>query len=222
LLDAVVDEFGLAERYKIKKYFRAESRKKLKKRLSASYDEKSGVFAIAFSDYDPAFAQRVANYCAAYLEARFDELGLDKNRLEKENLELNIANAYREIQGLELESRRLEQSVNRGFPAGLPSISLELGRISLELAAQRQVYTQLKVQYELLKVAMASEKPVFQVLELAEIPDRKSGPSRGLICVAVTFAAGFLSAFLAFALDAVSNVRKDPAAMARLRGEASA
>jgi uncharacterized protein involved in exopolysaccharide biosynthesis len=104
--------------------------------------------------------------------------------------------------------------------AALPSISLELNRIGLELAAQREVYSQLKVQYELLKVTMASESPVFQVLEYAEISDMKSGPGRGLICVIVTFAAGFLAVFLAFALNAVSNIRKDPEAMEKLRGSA--
>jgi uncharacterized protein involved in exopolysaccharide biosynthesis len=219
LLDAVTDEFGLIERYEIKKYFRAESRKVLKKLLTAEHDEESGVFSIAFSDYDPAFAQKVVNYCVNYLGARFDELGLDKNRLEKENLEINIENTYKEIQTLELQGRNLEQSVNRSSVVNLPAISLELNRINLELEAQREVYTQLKVQYELLKVTMASENPVFQALEYAEVPDKKSGPSRGLICVIVTFAAGFFAVFLAFAMNAVSNIKKDPEAMAKLRGE---
>jgi uncharacterized protein involved in exopolysaccharide biosynthesis len=100
----------------------------------------------------------------------------------------------------------------------VPAISLDLSRIQMELEAQRQVYAQLKVQYELLKVAMASEKPVFQLLELAEVPDRKSGPSRGLLCIIVAFAAGFFSVFLAFALNAVENIKQDPEAMAKLRG----
>jgi len=65
---------------------------------------------------------------------------------------------------------------------------------------------------------MASETPMFQVLELAEAPDRKSSPSRGLICIIVSLAAGFFSVFLAFALNAISNIRKDPEAMAKLRG----
>jgi uncharacterized protein involved in exopolysaccharide biosynthesis len=218
LLDSVVDEFDLITRYKIKKFPRAESRKKLKKVLTAEVDEKSGVFSIAFTDTDPVFAQKVVNYCVVFLEQRFNELGIDKNKLEKENLEINIENTYREIQNLELESHRLEQSVNRGVSAGIPSISLETSRISLELAAQREVYSQLKVQYELLKVSMASEKPVFQVLELAEVPDQKSGPSRGMICIIATFAAGFFSVFLAFVLNAISNIKKDPEAMAKLRG----
>ncbi|GHT83955.1 hypothetical protein FACS1894137_06330 [Spirochaetia bacterium] len=223
LLDSLVDEFDLIHRYKIDtpkakaKSPRADSRKALKEKLTAEIDEESGVFSIGFTDIDPVFAQSVVNFTVNYLEARFDDLGIDKNRLEKENLEKNIQNTYTEIQNLELETRRLEQSVQRGS-VNVPSISLDMTRIELELEAQKEVYTQLKVQYELLKVTMASEKPVFQILEMAEVPDQKSGPSRGLICIIVTFAAGFLSVFLAFVLNAVENIKKDPEAMAKLRG----
>jgi uncharacterized protein involved in exopolysaccharide biosynthesis len=217
LLDTIVDEFDLVKRYKIKKFPRAESRKKLKKYLVAEADEKSGVLKISFTDMDPFFAQKVVNFCVFYLEKRFDELGIDKNKREKENLEINIAETYREIQRLEEESRRLEQSVNRGTIVNIPAISLESNRINLELTAQQQVYSQLKIQYELLRVSMASEKPVFQILELAEVPDQKSGPSRGLICIIVTVAAGFMAIFLAFVLNMISNIRNDPEAMAKLR-----
>ncbi|MDR1903461.1 MAG: lipopolysaccharide biosynthesis protein [Treponema sp.] len=218
LLDSVVDEFDLITRYKIEKFYRAESRKALKKKLTASYDEKSGVFSIDFTDKDPAFAQRVVNYCVTYLQKWFDDLGVDKNKLEKENLEKNIENTLKEIQNLEVESHSLEGTVSGRVAASMPSITFEQNRIALELTAQRQVYSQLKVQYELLKITMASEKPVFQVLEMAEVPDQKSGPSRGLLCIIVTFAAGFLSIFLAFVLNAIANIKKDPEAMAKLRG----
>jgi uncharacterized protein involved in exopolysaccharide biosynthesis len=223
-LDAVVDEFDLLTRYKINtpkkqaKSPRADSRKVLKKNLIATYDEKSGVFSISFTDTDPAFAQEVVNYCVDRLQIWFDELGVDKNKVERENLEKNIENTYDGIRNLELETRRLEQSVQRGS-VNVPSISLDLARIQMELAAERQVYTQLKVQYELLKVTMDSEKPVFQVLELAEIPDQKSGPSRGLICIIVAFAAAFFSVFLAFVLNAIENIKQDPEAMEKLKGQ---
>jgi uncharacterized protein involved in exopolysaccharide biosynthesis len=219
LLDMVVDEYDLIARYKIKKSPRAESRKILKKLLTAEFDDASGVFSISFTDIDPVFAQSVVNFTTAYLEKRFDELGLDKNKIEKENLEINIANTFQEIQNLEQAGHQLEQSVSRGLGGGLPSISLEVNRIQLELDAQKQVYTQLKVQYELLKIEMSSETPIFQVLELAEVPDQKSGPSRGLICIIVTFAAVFFAVFLAFVLNAVENIKKDPEAMAKLKGK---
>jgi uncharacterized protein involved in exopolysaccharide biosynthesis len=225
MLDMVVDEFDLIHRYKIDtptkkaKSPRADSRKALKKKLTASYDDKSGVFSIAFTDTDPAFAQTVVNYCVAYLGTRFDELGIDKNKLQKENLERNIENSYQTIISLEEDTRNLELSVQRGGGFTIPSITMELQKIMMELEAQRQVYSQLRVQYELLKVTMDSESPVFQILELAEVPDQKSGPSRGLICIIVTFGAAFLSVFLAFIMNAIGNIRKDPEAMAKLRGE---
>jgi uncharacterized protein involved in exopolysaccharide biosynthesis len=223
LLDTVVDEFDLLTRYKIETpqkeagHPRADSRKALKKKLTAAYDEKSGVFSISFTDTDPAFAQGVVNFCVRYMDGRFNDLGLDKNVIQKENLELNIANANREIQELERESRRLETSVAPGR-ASIPAVTMELNRIAMELGAQRQIYAQLIARYEMLKVSMANETPVFQILEMAEVPDQKSGPGRGMLCIIVTFAAAFFSVFLAFVLNAVANVRQDPEAMAKLQG----
>jgi uncharacterized protein involved in exopolysaccharide biosynthesis len=218
-LDTVVDEFDLIERYEIKKYFRTESRKALKKNLNTNFDNKSGVFTISFTDIDPVFARDVVNFCTVFLSKRFDELGLDKNKIEKENLDININSTFEEILQLEEETRRLEQSVT-GVYGRIPAIAINLNRITMELAAKRQIYTQLKVQSELLKVTMASEMPVFQILEMAEVPDQKSAPGRGMLCIIITFAAFFFSVFLAFALNAVSNIKNDPNAMAKLRGSA--
>ena len=219
LLDAVVDEFDLINKYQIKEFPRAITRKALKKSLKAEYDSQSGVFSVEFTDTDPVFAKNVVDFCIAYLGKRFDELGLDKNKIEKENLELNIANTFLEILKLEEESRMLDQSVASAHYSGmLPAITSDITRINLELEAQKQVYTQLKVQYEVLKVDMASEKPVLQILEMAEVPDQKSGPSRTMLCIIVTFAAGFFAVFLAFALNAIANIKNDPEAMAKLKG----
>jgi len=217
LLDAVVDEFGLIERWEIKEHVRAASREALKKKLTAEFDDESGVFSIAFTDWDPEFARRVVDYCVDYLDRWFEDLGLDKTVRQKANLEQNIQNTYDEIRRLEEESRRLERSVDAARNmADLPAIRLDIERIAMELTAQKQVYAQLKVQLELTKVTLASEAPIFQVLERAEVPDQKSKPSRGMLCVIVTFAAGFLAVFLAFVLNAVENVRRDPEAMGKL------
>jgi uncharacterized protein involved in exopolysaccharide biosynthesis len=224
MLDTVVDEFDLLTRYKIEtpdkkaKSPRADSRKALKKKLTASYEETSGIFSINFTDTDPVFAQSVVNFCVWYLEMMFNDLGLDKNKIEKENLERNIENTDKEIQKLENDRQELDHAVALGrILQNIPTITLELNRIAMKLEAQRQVYTQLTVQLELLKVTMASETPIFQVLELAEVPDQKSGPSRGMICLIVTFAAAFFSVFLAFVMNAITNVRQDPEAMAKFK-----
>jgi len=221
LLDSVVDEFDLIERFEIEQSPRASSREALRRLLRASFDERSGVLTVSFTHKDPVLARDIVNFTAGYLENRFDELGLDRNRIELENLEINVVNVFQNILALDEERRSLEQSIAVAFPFGgtIPAITADINRIDMQLGAMRQVYTQLRVQHEMLQVNMASETPMFQILEWAEVPDRRSAPSRGLICIIVSLAAGFFSVFLAFALNAISNIRKDPEAMAKLRGE---
>jgi uncharacterized protein involved in exopolysaccharide biosynthesis len=223
-LDTVVDAFDLIAKMnqgkeKPDESPRANSRKALKKILLAEYDATSGVFSISFTDKDPVFAQQVVNYCVDYLGRWYNELGVDKNKLQKENLEKNIESTFADIQSLEREYYQLAQGMQGRVSVNMLEFQMEQHRIEMELEARQQVYAQLKVQYELLRVTMDSESPVFQILEMAEIPDQKSGPGRGMLCIIVTAAAGFLSVFLAFVLNAVENIRKDPEAMAKLRGK---
>ena len=216
--DAVIQKFNLVERYKIKKSPVASSRKALAKVLSASYDDKTGVFTISFTDRDPLFAQSVVNYVVDLLEQRFTDIGVDQNKLAASNLEENIETAYNNMLDLQKQIQELERNASYGYGAGASSIVMDSTMLDLEFKVQQQIYSGLKAQYESLKVTMASEQPVFQILEYAEIPDQKSGPSRGKLCVIVAFAAFFMSVFLAFALNAIQNIQKDPKAMAKLKG----
>ncbi|GHU07445.1 hypothetical protein FACS1894151_01760 [Spirochaetia bacterium] len=223
-LDTVVDKFDLITKMnknskKPVESPRATSRKALKKILLAEYDATSGVFSISFTDKDPVFAQQVVNYCVDYLGNWYNELGVDKNKLQKENLEKNIESTFADIQNLEREYYQLAQGMQGRVSVNMLEFQMEQHRIEMELAARQEVYAQLKVQYELLRVTMDSESPVFQILEMAEIPDQKSGPGRGLLCIIVTAGAGFFAVFLAFVLNAIENIRKDPEAMAKLRGK---
>jgi LPS O-antigen subunit length determinant protein (WzzB/FepE family) len=217
MLDSVIGEFDLIARYKIEKYVIAKSREALKKKLKAEYDDTSGVFTISFSDYDPFFARGVVNYCVEYLSQWFDTLGLDKNIQQKQNLEKNIAAAYESIRGLEKDIQDLELSATMMYTGQAANITLETRRINMGLNAQQQIYTQLKVQLELTNTAIASETPVFQILETAQVPDLKSGPGRGVICVIVTLGAFFFSVFLVFVLTQIENIRNDPEAMEKFR-----
>ena len=83
---------------------------------------------------------------------------------------------------------------------------------------QEQIYEILTQRYELAKLSIEGEEPIFQILELAEVPDRKSGPSRSIICIVTVFVAFFLSIITAFILNAVKNIKNDPEKMKRLKG----
>ncbi|OHE57412.1 MAG: hypothetical protein A2Y36_01945 [Treponema sp. GWA1_62_8] len=82
---------------------------------------------------------------------------------------------------------------------------------------QEAIYQLLTQQHESVKLSLSGEDPAFQVLELAEAPDQKSGPSRGMICIVAVMAAFFLSVLLAFVLEAVKNIKADAEAMAKFK-----
>ena len=217
--DAVVQKFNLIDRYKIQKFPVASSREALKKNLSASFDDKTGIFTVSFTDRDPVFAQAVVNYVVDLLEKRFLEIGVDQNKLAAANLEENINTAYNNMLDLQQQIHDLEKKSIYGYDFASGSLVMDSTMLELEFKVQQQIYSGLKAQYESLKVTMASEQPIFQILEYAEIPDQKSGPSRGKLCIIVAFAAFFMSVFLAFLLNAIQNIKKDPQAMAKLKGK---
>lgn len=213
-LDTIIQEFNLVNRYKIKKFPKTGSRKLLKKRLTAKFDEKSGIFSLKFKDIDPEFAQRVVEFAVSYYEQRFAEIGLDKHKLEKEGLEKSLQAALDEIKRLEVEASGLERKTVNAY-SSVPSIALEATRLAREIQVQEKIYGQLKAQYELLKIEMASEMPVFQVLDYPQVPEIKSEPGRGKLCIIATFAGFFFSIFLAFLLNALHDIRHDPTARAK-------
>lgn len=210
-LDVIIDEFDLVKRYKVEKNIRSVTRDNLKERLVASYDDTSGIFSLKYTDIDPAYAQAIINFSAKLLEKRFSEIGIDKKSLEKINIEKNLSNTLNEIKRLESESQNLARNLGAiGRTPDGTSYIFEASRLDMELEAQKNVYTELKTQYELLKVRLASETPIFQVLEYAEVPDRKSGPSRGLLCVLVAITAFCFSLLLTFLLQFVESIKNDP------------
>lgn len=101
----------------------------------------------------------------------------------------------------------------------IPALAFEYAGLQRDLTVQMEVFKTLTQQYELTKLEKDQQGPAFQVLELAEVPDQKSGPSRGMICIVATMAGFFFSILLVFILNAIENVRKDPEAMKKLRGE---
>jgi uncharacterized protein involved in exopolysaccharide biosynthesis len=120
----------------------------------------------------------------------------------------------------ELESGKGQSAGERVMPSQseLPNISFEYAKLQRDFLVQAELYKLLTQQYELAKLNAAGQEPVFQVLELAEVPDIKAGPSRGKTVIIAALAGFFGMVLLAFILEAVKNIRKDPEAMAKLKG----
>jgi len=100
----------------------------------------------------------------------------------------------------------------------LPELSLELEFLKRELQVQTTVYQSLITQLETLKLTADGTGPTFQVLEKARVPEIKSGPSRGKLCIIVTFAGFFFSIFFVFLKEAWLNIKNDPEKIKKLKG----
>ncbi len=103
----------------------------------------------------------------------------------------------------------------------LPTIAFEYARLQRDLAVQTEVFKMLTQQYELAKLNATGQEPVFQILEMAEVPDKKSGPSRGMMVIVATMAAFFLSILVAFIAESIEKIKKDPETVARFRAISS-
>ena len=119
--------------------------------------------------------------------------------------------------------QQIEGGIHNSQPStsgrrSLPDIAQDFTAITLELDIQRRIYNTLSPQLEAAKLATETE-PVFQVLEMAEVPDTKSGPQRSRIALQVILGAFVGSIALSFVLNFFRQVRRDPEKRKYLTGE---
>jgi tyrosine-protein kinase Etk/Wzc len=100
----------------------------------------------------------------------------------------------------------------------LPAIAVEFARLERELRIQETIFQTLRQQYEVTRIAQGGTTTIFQVLDVAEVPERKSGPARSILVILGTFAGFFVSVVLAFLVNAAANIRSDPDARRRISG----
>jgi tyrosine-protein kinase Etk/Wzc len=275
LLDRLVNEYSLAERYQISKNVKGNARLAVLSNADFSYERSSGTLRIAYQDIDPVFAKNIANRMVGLLDEWFSmNRGLAKQK-QRQILEEKIAEVKNtiaslqsrikrlqtqygvlDVQGLsqsqataiaglrsqlilkeidimnyssfsKIDDPRLEQlkeerqnlldliaqnqlklpdSQQGGDAAAvsgpdgsknLLDVAQAFSQLTIELDIQQRIYNTLSPQYEAMKLAPESEA-AFQVLELADVPDIKSGPKRARFVMMAFF--GSLAASLAASL----------------------
>lgn len=111
----------------------------------------------------------------------------------------------------------LINEIEEGYTAGarsmpprdaLPQLALQFRGLESDLEIKRRIYQALSEQYEVARLT-AESAPVFTVLELAEVPDRKEGPSRGQLSVLFTVGAFAVAVVLALLLHFVRSAKAD-------------
>ena len=142
--------------------------------------------------------------------SRIDDPVVNRMKSERDNLESLIS---------QMEKGHNKEGFYKSGPSmsELPDLALEFSHMQRELLVQTEIYKLLTQEYEMAKLKVEGEGPIFQVLELGQASDKKSKPSRGVICIGTTFCAFFISVVLVFLLNMVANIKKDPEWMNKLR-----
>jgi uncharacterized protein involved in exopolysaccharide biosynthesis len=96
-----------------------------------------------------------------------------------------------------------------------PAALMEYANLSAELEMAMKVYGGLLTSLESSKLQDATEKVFVEVIDRAVPPEKKSAPSRSMICVVGTMAGAFLAILLAFVLDAMKKLVSDPEVRAK-------
>lgn len=99
----------------------------------------------------------------------------------------------------------------------LPELSAIFLNLTRDLQILQTIYGGLRSQYETTKIEERDNSQRFQIIEQAEVPEVKAGPSRAKICIIVTATAFFLSVFFAFVLEYFERVKSDPQESEKLR-----
>jgi uncharacterized protein involved in exopolysaccharide biosynthesis len=92
----------------------------------------------------------------------------------------------------------------------IPELSIQYSSMLEEIKLKQIIYGMLRQEYEKAKIEEANTTKVFQIIEKAEVPEVKSGPSRSRICLVMTVAAFIVSVIIAFYKEYIEKVRNDP------------
>ena len=186
--DSIIEEFDLVSRYKIGKYIKSSSRKALDKALSVLIDEDTGVLSLSFTDIDPEFAQKVSAYAVNLLMEMFYAVSEDDNSINLKNYQEAMDASFQKIVEYQKDIQNLEQSATNSSAASIPSIMFDVEMKKMELEAEETIYASFRGQHELLSIQMKDKPITIKLIQEPEVPDIKSGPSRGLICIVGVFA----------------------------------
>ena len=103
----------------------------------------------------------------------------------------------------------------------LPELAFEYAKLQRDLLVQTEVYKMLVQQYEITKLKTAGQEPVFQILDLAEVLEQKTGPARTKITI-LAGGLGFVAfVLLAYFLEAIERFKRDENEMEKLRAYAA-
>ena len=146
--------------------------------VSAAYDKKSGVITVTAMLPDPVVAATAARLSLGYLTDYIGTYRTEKARNQVKFLNKQTADAKSRYQKAEYALSAYRDQ-NRYLNTNTAKIDEQ--RLQADFLLTQSLFNELSKQFELAKVKVAEESPVFKTLEPARIPLKKSGPKRTII-----------------------------------------
>lgn len=158
--------------------------------FAADYQKKSGLVELSAEFEDPVITSQLVNYATKYLFDFIAEYRGKKSVDKISYLQHNLKVAEQKKNDAE---RRLQAYRDSHRNTYLNVARMEEARLANEYQLAAGLYNQLVAQLEQSRILLLEEKPVFQVLEPAQVPLHTSSPRRLVIAALSAFLAGLLS-----------------------------
>ncbi len=177
--------------------------RELHKRVVTSLDKKTGVITMSVKMQDPVIAATLAKFTQDYLLKYVIQYRTEKTQKDIDFLSSRIDEAQKHYEKA-LFAYSHYQDMNRNL---FLNIAKDEGKkLQHEVELAYNLYTQLATELEETKIRIHRETPVFKVLEPAQVPVKKSSPSRGIIVIGFTL----LGLFISVGFTTITNVHLIP------------
>lgn len=160
--------------------------------LKTSIEKETGLISVSFTvPNDPRLAQEIVTALLYHLDTYNKQFRKTKSTAEFLFLDKRLKEVYKD---LEIAENRLStfEIVNKNWQSS-PVLSSDWKRINREVLVNTTVWTELRKQYELVKINLEKEKQTIDILDNPTLPSQKSGPKRLFILIGIAF--GFFAAF---------------------------
>ena len=156
--------------------------KMMKDKITCDVDKKTFVLTINVTDQDPLIAATIADSVRSRLQSFIINYHTQKARTDLEHDRKMLAQAKDSYEKARIRYSSYTDANQRVF---LERVRSQVGDYENEFQLRKQAYSQLAAQVQMLEAKVQEATPVFTILQPATVPLLKTGPKRGMICIAV-------------------------------------
>lgn len=181
--------------------------RKLAGLIAVGVDAQTNIVTLKVQSQYPEIAAAVANRLVAYLND-FNTLSRQSQARERRKFtEQRAAAGEQELRDAEEALKRFYQA-NRSWQQS-PQLVFEEGQIRRQVDLRQELYRTIRREYETARIQEVNDTPVITVIDLAVVPQRKSGPIRRLWALAAFVVSGVFAVSLAFSAEFLGRARRE-------------